>query len=388
MPADKLPFIQLYPGDWLRDSVSGCTLAAQGLWLRMMLLAHDSERYGYLSINGSPMPPETIARRCGCNLAEYETLFAELVSAGVPSISDKEIIYSRRMVRDASLRQTRAKSGRQGGKASISGLGFVYAAQRSSDGAIKLGASSRPQKRPAELRRHLKGDKVELKGFWAVVDMRRAESVLHGHFCAQSVEGEWFKIVDKDIASIPKLLSDKELLSENGARNTSRKQTPKQAQIPDNEIDIEISPLVAPATKKGASAAGEVISHYLSYHPRSKPGDVEHKKIRDRLAEGFSVEDLKRAIDGCHLSTFHAGDNDSGTKHQSLELIVRDSSKVNMFMEVAEDATHPRRRPRGSPGQYNRADVLSQAAQELDELDREQQRPFSDDQPLLRDLRP
>ena len=39
----KLPYIQLYPGDWLRDSVAGCSLAAQGLWLRMMFVMHDSE---------------------------------------------------------------------------------------------------------------------------------------------------------------------------------------------------------------------------------------------------------------------------------------------------------------------------------------------------------
>lgn len=111
------PHIPLYPGDWLRDGVSGCSLAAQGLWLRMMFLGHDSARYGYLEVNGSPMPPEFIARRCGCDdTAQYETLLSELTAAGVPSTNDNGIIYSRRMVRDASLREVRAKAGRKGGK--------------------------------------------------------------------------------------------------------------------------------------------------------------------------------------------------------------------------------------------------------------------------------
>ncbi len=114
--AEKLPHIQFYPGDWLRDNVSGCTLAAQGLWLRMLFVAHDSTRYGYLESNGSPMQPETIARRCGCDLAQYETLLSELVCAGVPSKTDNGILYSRRMVNDASLRLVRAKAGRKGGK--------------------------------------------------------------------------------------------------------------------------------------------------------------------------------------------------------------------------------------------------------------------------------
>lgn len=113
----KLPAIHLYPGDWLRDSVSGCSLAAQGLWLRMMYLAHDSERYGYLEVNGAPMQPDFIARRCGCDdPAQYATLLSELFAAGVPSMSEKESIYSRRMVKDASLRAVKAKSGRKGGK--------------------------------------------------------------------------------------------------------------------------------------------------------------------------------------------------------------------------------------------------------------------------------
>lgn len=107
--AGKLPYIQFFPGDWLRDNVSGCSLNAQGLWLRMLILAHDSDRYGYLSINGTPMPPEHIASRCGTPLGQYVTLLAELDAAGVPSRTVENIIYSRRMVRDAGEREANAK---------------------------------------------------------------------------------------------------------------------------------------------------------------------------------------------------------------------------------------------------------------------------------------
>lgn len=113
----KLPCIYLYPGDWLRDDVSGCSLAAQGLWLRMMFLMHDSDRYGYLSKNGVAIPPEHTARRCGIPLEQYTTLLAELDSVGVPSRLDDGTIYSRRMVKDAKLREERSKAGRKGGKA-------------------------------------------------------------------------------------------------------------------------------------------------------------------------------------------------------------------------------------------------------------------------------
>lgn len=114
--AEKLPYIQFYPGDWLRDAISGCSLAAQGLWLRMMIVAHDSDRYGYLEVNGSPMQAETIARRCGVTLPEYETLLSELSNCGIPGTSDTGSLFSRRMSRDGSLRAVRAKAGRKGGQ--------------------------------------------------------------------------------------------------------------------------------------------------------------------------------------------------------------------------------------------------------------------------------
>lgn len=70
----------------------------------MMFIMHKSGRYGYLIQNGSAMPPESVARRCGCTLEQYETLLEELQRAGVPSLSMESIIYSRRMVKDAGTR--------------------------------------------------------------------------------------------------------------------------------------------------------------------------------------------------------------------------------------------------------------------------------------------
>tara|TARA_Y100000593_G_scaffold93896_1_gene190471 strand:+ start:3634 stop:4419 length:786 start_codon:yes stop_codon:yes gene_type:complete len=100
----KLPAIQFYIGDWLRDPVSGCSLEAQGLWLRIMFVMHDNEEYGRLSVNGKPMPDNLLARRCGCSPDEFSKIFSELEEAGVPSRDDSGVLFSRRMVRDAGAR--------------------------------------------------------------------------------------------------------------------------------------------------------------------------------------------------------------------------------------------------------------------------------------------
>jgi len=111
----SLPHIQLYPGDWLRDRISLCSLAAQGLWLRMMYLMHDSERYGYLCVNGKPFTDEAVARGCGTTVDQYLTLLKELDDMAIPSRTEQGVIYCRRMVRDASISKSRSKAGRKGG---------------------------------------------------------------------------------------------------------------------------------------------------------------------------------------------------------------------------------------------------------------------------------
>jgi hypothetical protein len=107
------PAFQFYPGDYLRDPICGCSLAAQGLWLRLLMLMHDSERYGYLCHNGSPIPPQMLARRCGCSLEEFNVCLAELEAAGIPSRTENGIIYCRRMARAEEQRENHVERQRR-----------------------------------------------------------------------------------------------------------------------------------------------------------------------------------------------------------------------------------------------------------------------------------
>jgi hypothetical protein len=114
MSKRSLPWLQFYPSDWLSDSVAGCSLAAQGLWFRMLFVAHNSQRYGYLEADGRAIPDEQMARRCGCaSVEEYRNLLAELFSAGVPERTPEGVLYSRRMVRDQKDRDAAAERKRQ-----------------------------------------------------------------------------------------------------------------------------------------------------------------------------------------------------------------------------------------------------------------------------------
>jgi hypothetical protein len=99
MPVNNnLPYINIYKGDFLRSNVSACSIAAQGLWLRLMILMHDSERTGYLCLNGEAMPSRMAAVKCSLSPDEYALLLAELMAVSAFNTSREGIIFSPEIV--------------------------------------------------------------------------------------------------------------------------------------------------------------------------------------------------------------------------------------------------------------------------------------------------
>jgi hypothetical protein len=76
-----------------------------------------------------------------------------------------------------------------------------------------------------------------------------------------------------------------------------------------------------------------------------KPASVltpERKRlIAARLKEGYSVADLKRAVDGNKGSKFHQGENDRKAKYDDLTLICRSGEKVEQFRDMVKDSVLP-----------------------------------------------
>ena len=80
----------------------------------------------------------------------------------------------------------------------------------------------------------------------------------------------------------------------------------------------------------------EVFTRYQHYHPQAVLGAKRRTLIQRRLDDGYTVEQLHAAIDGCHRSEFHSGDNPRGKKYQSLELILRDEDHVEQFIDESK----------------------------------------------------
>lgn len=109
---------------------------------------------------------------------------------------------------------------------------------------------------------------------------------------------------------------------------------------PDRAVSSDEPDKPLPKPDKRAAEVLEVFAHYRTHHARAHPKPLSSSKewraIKARLAEGYTVDDLKRAIDGMHQSPFHQGENDRGRRYDSLELAMRDGSRVRQFLELAE----------------------------------------------------
>jgi hypothetical protein len=110
------PWMKYYPRDWRADPrLRMCSLAARGLWADLMGYMHEAEPYGYLLIDGKKPDLGNIAALVGRPLAETRRALAELAEHGVYSLDENEVLYSRRMVRDAAKELKDRENGKIGG---------------------------------------------------------------------------------------------------------------------------------------------------------------------------------------------------------------------------------------------------------------------------------
>jgi len=109
--------------DWQKDKpLQGCSLAARGLWMEILCLAHDAEPYGHLLLNGKSPTVKQLGSIFG-NTSEREVtkLLAELEAAGIFSRMDDGTIYCRRMVRDKVATEFFRSKGKEGGNPLLNG---------------------------------------------------------------------------------------------------------------------------------------------------------------------------------------------------------------------------------------------------------------------------
>lgn len=86
----------------------------------------------------------------------------------------------------------------------------------------------------------------------------------------------------------------------------------------------------------------QVFDHWkiVHQHPNAVGDEKRQRTIRARLRDGYTVEQLCQAIDGCKNSPHHMGQNDTSTVYDDLSLICRDATHVDKFIKLADQSPH------------------------------------------------
>ena len=96
-----------------------------------------------------------------------------------------------------------------------------------------------------------------------------------------------------------------------------------------------------------------ILEHWqkVMNHPRAIFDDKRKNLIIKHLKSGYESHRLMDAVTGCSLSPYHMGKNESGTVYDGLDLILRDSSKIEKFEAFVLSP----------PRTQNKQDVLQQS---------------------------
>ncbi len=118
---DELEWIKWYPHKYLDEvGLRFVSLAAEGLWIELLMKMHSCSPYGNLILHGRAPSPTEIVRMIGKGTpSQVSSCLQELERANVFSQTDQGVIYCRRMVRDNRRRVVAAANGSKGGNPNL-----------------------------------------------------------------------------------------------------------------------------------------------------------------------------------------------------------------------------------------------------------------------------
>lgn len=121
MSKKDLPYQPFFWSDWFGDSdVQSLNHADRCVWIEMIGRMWQSTNRGYLLVGGETPTAEQLARILGFG-ADAQALAQALASIekmGLFSRDESGTIFSRRILRDIAVSDSKSKSGRAGGRAS------------------------------------------------------------------------------------------------------------------------------------------------------------------------------------------------------------------------------------------------------------------------------
>jgi len=103
-------WMKFYPSDWLGDAgLRTCSEGARGVWIDILCLMDGANPRGHLKLGRKNIDLPTLAGLLKVSPKRLEKYLDELRAAGVFSVTNRGMIYSRKMVREEKWRKKGAK---------------------------------------------------------------------------------------------------------------------------------------------------------------------------------------------------------------------------------------------------------------------------------------
>lgn len=120
------------------------------------------------------------------------------------------------------------------------------------------------------------------------------------------------------------------------SRKESKGEESKVEEKKENNIDELSNSCANNSSSKSESPVRMVFDHWrgVMKTPKSKLDSKRIGKVKAALKLGFTVDELKLAIEGCLKSDWHMGrDKNNSKMFNDLELILRDASHIESFIK-------------------------------------------------------
>jgi hypothetical protein len=171
---------------------------------------------------------------------------------------------------------------------------------------------------------------------------------LHGHWKKRQEEKTQEVHASKTTALTAKVsgcvVNEDKSISPDRQRNTIIDERPLK---PDQQsIPLSHSAMLEVRHGKPVSIGEQVtrlFEHWkkMTHHEHAKLDFKRERVIKAALKQGYSIEDLCQAVEGCCKTPFNMGHNDQGQRYDGLQLILRDAEHIDRFIQHCHSPSIP-----------------------------------------------
>lgn len=174
---------------------------------------------------------------------------------------------------------------------------------------------------------------VEEKSYWIVTGWKKHQRIDRPTYRHPLPQSELKKIDDnstsirRDIndetSRAPQPIDDSSPTEWKGMEGIGKEEDIREADTPPFDV-----------SESNLSASTQIFQYWQTVmnHPKAKLDSKRRRRITNALQLGYTVPELKQAINGCAKNAFNMGQNSTAQRYDDIELILRDTTHIDRFI--------------------------------------------------------